>query len=246
MVRKQVKHLMSLGALCGLMLICEAWTGPPALLVKVPYSLHLQKNPLSCQRLGSSNPNSSRLEASSDEKNEESLIDDEVVEKLAKREIVVSTSLEMPFPPEVAFDAFSNLERQPSWSNWLKSVKYVDPAEGDDGVEVAFGSRETKWTVGFRGISFSWTSISTRLERPRLIEWESTSGMKNQGQVIFESNSEGTSTDMTLKMTFVTPRFAAAIFRRSGKIANFVENKMLKTTLVNFCDVVMAEDLQSR
>lgn len=187
-------------------------------------------------------PLSPTLRKAADYDVESEISDEEVILHLSKREIAVSSSLEMPFSPEVAFDAFSNLERQPSWSNWLKSVEYLDPAQ-KDGVDVAFGSRETKWTVGFRGISFSWNSISTRLERPRIIEWESTSGMKNRGQVVFDSQGDGTY--MTLKMTFVAPRFAAAIFRRSNKIASFVENRMLRTTLVNFCDVVMTEDLKS-
>ena len=93
--------------------------------------------------------------------------------KKFKRELSVSTSLMMPFSADVAFDAFSNLPRQPTWSLWLRTVEYVDTlAEGTE----SRNPREVKWTVGLRGFRFSWNSIYTRVERPRIIEWESYFG----------------------------------------------------------------------
>jgi uncharacterized membrane protein len=94
----------------------------------------------------------------------------------------------------------------------------------------------------YMGFSFSWNAISTRLERPHVIEWKSTSGMQNFGRVQFQPLESG-GTDMTMTMTFVAPRFVAALFRRSTKMAAFVQNKMLVATLMNFRDTVMKEDL---
>jgi uncharacterized membrane protein len=87
----------------------------------------------------------------------------------------------------------------------------------------------------------SWNAISTRVERPNVIEWESTSGMKNFGRVDFEPTSSGTL--MTMTMTFCAPRAVAKLFRRSNAMAEFVQNRMLRTTLVNFRDIVLEHDL---
>ena len=158
-----------------------------------------------------------------------------------KREIKVSTTLDLPFDAEIAFDAFSDLPRQAEFSPWLRKVEYlVPPDEGVDRIGKSLG--ETKWYVGFRGFSFTWNAISTRLERPHLIEWESTSGMKNGGRVDFESKGANATT-MTLTMTFVAPRFVASFFQRSSKLAAFVETRMLRATLVNFRDIMIEKDL---
>lgn len=158
-----------------------------------------------------------------------------------KRAIKVSTTLDLPFDAEIAFDAFSDLPRQAEFSPWLRKVEYlVPPGEGVDRVGTSLG--ETKWYVGFRGFSFTWNAISTRLERPHLIEWESTSGMKNGGRVDFESKGANATT-MTLTMTFVAPRFVAPFFHQSSKLAAFVEKRMLRATLINFRDIMMEKDL---
>ena len=66
--------------------------------------------------------------------------------------------------------------------------------------------------------------------------------MRNRGRVDFEPRQDGTH-NMTLQMTFIAPRFAASIFRRSSSVARFVEKVMLRTTLMNFRDVVLEHDL---
>ena len=170
--------------------------------------------------------------------------DEEVEEGLTKKDICVSASIDLPFDAEVAFDAFVDLPRQPSWSSWLRSVTYIDDEEQNKS-ELKYSScgipfRSTKWTIGFRGLKFSWNAQSTTIERPTTIEWMSTSGLKNQGQVLFEENN-GT-TKMTLSMKFVAPRIVSSLFRRSSRITKFVEEKMLATTLQQFSEVVQEEE----
>lgn len=113
----------------------------------------------------------------------------------------------------------------------------------------------------FRGLSFSWTAICTKLDRPGgRIEWESTSGLKNFGKVIFEqlvvdhaatnNSAAGTATGtrggeshakITFCMTFVAPRVVASLFRRSNALANYVQDRMISDTLHNFRDIIAAE-----
>ena len=39
---------------------------------------------------------------------------------------MVDASIDLPFGADIAFDAFSDLPRQPSWSSWLRSVSYIN------------------------------------------------------------------------------------------------------------------------
>lgn len=158
-----------------------------------------------------------------------------------RKEIKVSTTLEVPFDAFIAFDAFSDLPRQAEFSPWLRKVEYIVPPDTTQG-RVGRNLGETKWYMGFRGVSFTWNAVSTKLERPTLIEWESTSGMKNYGRVDFERKDEN-STIMTMTMTFVAPRIVAGLFRRSSIMANFVQNQILRSTLENFRTIIMEKDL---
>ncbi len=168
---------------------------------------------------------------------EESEVEDDIAPSEgvnAKRLIEVTSEVKLPFSREVAFDAYSDLTRQPSWSSWLHCVEYTDESK-----EVS------KWTMKFMGIKYSWTAIALRNDRPNVIQWQSTSGLKNFGMVKFlPHNDEKHPTLMTMRMTFVAPRAAAAIFRRSKAMANFVKDKMITDSMVNFRDVVLKTDLK--
>jgi uncharacterized membrane protein len=158
--------------------------------------------------------------------------------------IEITSSIELPFPAETAYDAFADLRRQPSWSPWLRSVEYIN----DDGTVADEKTTElTLWTLKMSGFKFSWTAIETKNERPTTIQWESTSGLKNFGTVRFEAMgdpSSPTKTLMTMNLTFVTPKVIAALFRRSKKIQNIVEEKMIQTSMASFRDVVLENDLK--
>eukprot|EP00560_Eucampia_antarctica_P003960 CAMPEP_0197839024 /NCGR_PEP_ID=MMETSP1437-20131217/40539_1 /TAXON_ID=49252 ORGANISM="Eucampia antarctica, Strain CCMP1452" /NCGR_SAMPLE_ID=MMETSP1437 /ASSEMBLY_ACC=CAM_ASM_001096 /LENGTH=186 /DNA_ID=CAMNT_0043447645 /DNA_START=168 /DNA_END=728 /DNA_ORIENTATION=- len=162
-------------------------------------------------------------------------------EGISKKDICVSASIDLPFGADVAFNAFVDLPRQPSWSSWLRSVKYID----DDDSDFEYSScgiplRQTKWTISFQGLKFSWKARSTIIERPTKIGWESISGLKNQGCVTFMENEHGTR--MTLAMTFVAPKIVATLLRRSSRITSTIE-KVLMSTLVQFRDIVL-EDVE--
>ena len=164
-------------------------------------------------------------------------VDDNVVppDVNEKRLIEVTSEVKLPFSQEVAFDAYSDLTRQPSWSSWLHSVEYMDE------------SRErSKWTMKFMGIKYSWTAIALRNERPFLIQWQSTTGLQNFGTVKFlsQKDDETHPTLMTMRMAFVAPRAAAAVFRKSKALANFVKDKMITDSMVNFRDAVLRVDMQ--
>ena len=109
--------------------------------------------------------------------------------------------------------------------------------------------RISQWTVAVKGLSFSWTANDTRISRPNLIKWESTSGLKNMGSVKFtrqtQNNSESSSeiaTEMKLRFTFITPKVISSLFRRSTKIQEYTEEILLGNMLTEFKNVVQAEE----
>lgn len=191
----------------------------------------------------------SRLSASNHVDAED--LSEEELDKLSKREIVVSASINLPFSADVAFSAFADLTRQPSWSPWLYSVSYIEEKASEiTYTECGIPLLETKWVLQWKkALRFSWKSKVRKFERPNMIQWESTSGLKNMGQIIFtehgsnKSDGQDLNTDMLLEMKFVAPRVVASLMKRSDKISNFMENKMLNPTLANFRNVVMEEDL---
>lgn len=148
-----------------------------------------------------------------------------------KRIVSIESSLELPFSAEIAYDVYSDLPRQPSWSSWLHKVEYTDSSH-----------TESLWTLKFLGFKYSWSAMSLRNERPHIIQWKSTSGLANFGTVVFDPVDERQST-MSLTMTLVAPRAVAALFRKSKRLPEFIKEKMVATSLDSFRDVVLQEDL---
>lgn len=180
--------------------------------------------------------------------------EDDPFAKNSKRVISATVSTYLPFSTELAFDAFSDLRRQPSWSPWLRSVKYVDNDKGNDSMDIIERStqnnkslplRETEWTIRVKGVSFRWRAISTLLERPNKIHWESISGIRNRGAVQFLETENGEKCQMTLKMSFIMPRILVRLFRKSNLIKKFFEETMLGGMLKEFEQVVVEEDLNN-
>ena len=159
---------------------------------------------------------------------------------LTDKEIVVTSTIELPFSAHTAFDAFSDLSRQPTWSHWLKSVQYI---QGDTDTSLP----TTQWTLSWKGFTFSWIARSTKLIRPHIIEWESISGLKNRGMVRFVeyTKEDSCKTEMRLTLIFITPRIVSKLFKNSGgRIKSIIESSMIQNTLVNFRDVVLQQDLK--
>ena len=147
----------------------------------------------------------------------------------SKRKIEITSEVELPFSPDVAYDYYSDLTRQPTWTSWLNSVEYLDDSK-----------ENTKWTLKFLGLKYSWTAVAVANERPNKIQWKSTSGVQNFGTVLFldQENAE-MPTIMKMKMTFVAPRAASALFRRTTSFTNFVDAKMITSSMVSFRDFVV-------
>ena len=171
-----------------------------------------------------------------------------------KKKIECSASIMLPFSADVAFAAFSDLTRQPSWCKYLHSVEYIGLVndEGRDGTNESdllsqdIPLRSSKWTVGVKGLRFSWTASDTRIIRNKRIEWASTSGLKNIGSVVFTPSSSSSQSDsrthMELCFVFVLPRLVSSLYRRLN-IRKYTEEVMLADMLQQFRDVVIEEDL---
>ena len=149
--------------------------------------------------------------------------------------IVVSSELEVDIPIDVAFDAFADLPRQPSWSPWLRSVEYSGPPGNEQS--------ETLWKMRYMGFSMSWNSKTVQMKRPNVIAWESTRGLKNFGLIEFQATSEH-STHVKLTMTFLPPRFLNNNVMGFRRMTRVIEDRMLQTTLKNFRDIVVENDLK--
>ena len=148
--------------------------------------------------------------------------------------IQVSAAIELPFPKYVAYDAFSDLSRQSSYSPWLKSVEYIE------GERNSVGSK-TRWRLAYLGLRFTWNAIST-LQDPKngIIEWESITGLQNNGRVTFHELEEDR-TYMNMTMSFAFPRIAARLIGPQ-KLASIVERRILETTVRNFRQTVVEND----
>lgn len=163
-----------------------------------------------------------------DEQSDDSLLP--TTTETEENHVVVNSMIELPFSAELAYDCFSDLPRQPEWSPWLKSVEYLSDQMG-----------HSKWTMKILGAKFSWIAISGRNERPKRIEWESISGLRNFGQVDFVQNE--VHTEMHLKMTFKVPRMVALLFRGDDtRLKRSVEKRVLYPLLQNFKEVVVEDN----
>jgi uncharacterized membrane protein len=162
------------------------------------------------------------------------------------RSITASGQLILPFSIHVAYDAYSNLSRQPTWSSWLDSV-----------VVSTDNPRESLWTMKIWGIKYSWTAVAVQNIRPYLIQWRSITGLKNYGTVrLYEQlqqkqegegdNTLKSSCLMTMNMTFVAPRVVSAVFKQSTTLQHFVEEKIIASSLRNFRDVVIEEEINNK
>ncbi|EJK55981.1 hypothetical protein THAOC_24212 [Thalassiosira oceanica] len=152
-----------------------------------------------------------------DDDNDAAVYTDSIGEPRQKRLIECSAAIVLPFSTEVAFAAFSDLSRQPSWCRYLSAVEYVGVLD-DDGCSTDDG--DCSPLRSSRGFTFSWLANDTCIQRPNgsepgFISWESTSGLKNYGSVLFEPIEEDNGrTRMDLKFQFKAPRVVSGLFRR--------------------------------
>ncbi len=164
--------------------------------------------------------------------------------------IQISSQIELPFSAEVAYEAYSDLPRQPSWSSWLESVVVLNTNNNTIDGDTASGTPkvESKWTSKIMGIRYSWTAQAVRNDRPHTIQWRSVTGLRNEGIVHFyplkgNGYHQGP-TLMTLQMAFCTPKAVTALVKRSKRISKFVEEGMIAQSLQDFRDVVLKETVE--
>eukprot|EP00970_Alexandrium_tamarense_P003040 scaffold436_cov188-Alexandrium_tamarense.AAC.23 len=170
---------------------------------------------------------------------------DENGEEIANVEDI--NSLELERDDISGEDICSTREQQPNSKKLIECSAHEGLA--NDASKSSTPLRQSKWTVGVKGMRFSWTARDKRIIRPNWIEWESTSGMKNSGSVEFIQlqsleNDGSTETEMKLCFTFVTPRIVSSLFRRSGRIRTYTEDVLLMSMLTDFRDAVVVEDLK--
>eukprot|EP00531_Pseudo-nitzschia_arenysensis_P002720 CAMPEP_0116134924 /NCGR_PEP_ID=MMETSP0329-20121206/10917_1 /TAXON_ID=697910 /ORGANISM="Pseudo-nitzschia arenysensis, Strain B593" /LENGTH=290 /DNA_ID=CAMNT_0003629691 /DNA_START=139 /DNA_END=1011 /DNA_ORIENTATION=- len=172
--------------------------------------------------------------------------------------IKIRSEIELPFSAKVAYKAYSDLPRQPSWSSWLESVVVIgdndnDSDDDDDDTNNNQNNNqkqkvESKWTSKVMGIRYSWTAEAVRNIEPHTIQWRSVTGLRNEGIVRFyplnDKNYDEGPTLMTLQMVFKLPKAVNSIVKRSKRVSKFVQESMIAQSLKDFRDTVMEEDLE--
>lgn len=161
-----------------------------------------------------------------------------------QRMVSATSTLELPFNAITAFEAFCDFPRQPSWSDWLKSVEYLE----DESAHPTTLIRNTRWKARLFGLPYSWSSEVTEYVPGVKMGWRSISGLKTSGLIVFEPEAPVNSVGMeccsvTLTMSVQAPRAVAALFRRSGALERFFRDRILGGTLEKFCKVVYEEDV---
>mmetsp|Transcript_7077 Transcript_7077/g.10327 ORF Transcript_7077/g.10327 Transcript_7077/m.10327 type:complete len:213 (-) Transcript_7077:26-664(-) len=144
------------------------------------------------------------------------------------------TFIDLPFSADIAYNAFSDLRRQPSWSPFLQKVIYTD-----------LFHRNSKWTMNMFGIKFGWTATCTRDRIRRVVKWESTSGTWNKGKVTFAPSKERKkdACRMLVEIDAEAPKAVAALFAKSSAVQSFFENLLIKRALKGFGRVVYNNDV---
>mmetsp|Transcript_5902 Transcript_5902/g.10605 ORF Transcript_5902/g.10605 Transcript_5902/m.10605 type:complete len:225 (+) Transcript_5902:259-933(+) len=137
------------------------------------------------------------------------------------------TSQIVEAPRDMVFDLFSNLEDMPQWSPWLASVKIdaVDPSV-------------STWKLAARGIEVEWKARNVDVKKDELIAWESLDGLKNRGQVKFETSSDGKDhTKITMQVSFDMPSWIAAALRND--VVDSIVQSTLKKDLERFREIAL-------
>ncbi|OSX72755.1 hypothetical protein BU14_0407s0019 [Porphyra umbilicalis] len=160
-----------------------------------------------------------------------------------------SATVTVEAPRDFCYTIFSDLEAQPKWSPWLKSVQ-VDPVDPD----------LSRWSLASRGVEVSWQARNTSVIRPEVIAWESLDGLPNKGAVTFvdaaaapalspppsaaaaataAGRAQRPVTEVTLAISFDVPAFIAAVLK-SDAVGQYVEQTLL-ADLKRYRAVVLKE-----
>lgn len=169
-------------------------------------------------------------------------------EEIDPRLISATACIRLPCSCNLAYDTWSDMTKQPTWSKFLDYVKYTNPPS----------QKETEWSAKILRVPIRWKAETTVLNRPKEISWKSISGVPTSGSVEFQEVDTTASTtnnddmgnknsskynhcDMTLSMTVQAPRVFARLFRTTYLRDSFFRDKIVLGTLKRFRDVVMNE-----
>ncbi|CAN0038929.1 unnamed protein product [Ectocarpus sp. 12 AP-2014] len=135
-------------------------------------------------------------------------------------------SLEVPASTQDAYSLYSDLQRQPEWSPWLKSVQH-DRATGT-----------SKWVIQSNGIKVSWNAQNTVEVYGSEVAWESTTGLRNRGRVTFDDKGDGRCL-MKLTLSYNLPYVIASVLRLEA-VERFVKRTIL-SDLTRFKKVLVRQ-----
>ncbi|CAM9317396.1 unnamed protein product [Ectocarpus sp. 12 AP-2014] len=135
-------------------------------------------------------------------------------------------SLEVPASTQDAYSLYSDLQRQPEWSPWLKSVQH-DRVTGT-----------SKWVIQSNGIKVSWNAQNTVEVYGSEVAWESTTGLSNRGRVTFDDKGDGRCL-MTLTLSYNLPYVIASVLRLEA-VERFVKRTIL-SDLARFKKVLVRQ-----
>tara|TARA_B100000212_G_scaffold221659_1_gene167940 strand:- start:56 stop:517 length:462 start_codon:yes stop_codon:yes gene_type:complete len=110
-------------------------------------------------------------------------------------------------PLENVWDTWSDLNSMPLWMSWIESVKTVDQ-------ETSTLPDLTEWTLSANGFRFKWKAqITERVELQKL-KWESIGGLPTKGSVLFNLDSQNTTT-VNLSVTYELPKMIARLMEEN-------------------------------
>lgn len=140
--------------------------------------------------------------------------------------------------PDDVFRLYSNLTEHPKWSPWLERID----VDNNTGV--------SQWTLFYLGLRYSWYAKNTVVEPPRMIQWESISGLPNKGKIEFigdrlacNSSSpvcEDEGTLLKLTVSYNLPFAAAVVLRALGPVADTFIQRLLVDDFRRFESVLMS------
>lgn len=134
---------------------------------------------------------------------------------------------------EKVYDLWQNLENVPRWMPLVKEVKVIP------------GSEElSRWKFGWGfPLLTEWTSQITQRIPPRLIAWESISGLPNRGCAEFFPTEQGCRLRLTL--AFEMPGGIVGAFLETVGIDRWLEANLVES-LNRFRSLIEEEILRKR
>ncbi len=98
-----------------------------------------------------------------------------------------SVQVEVDAPIDLVWSLWSNLEQMPRWMKWIKSVTV--PADDPT---------MSHWLLNTGSLEFTWSARILKTVPQQIIQWESVTGLPNQGAVRFYDRKTSSIVKMTV------------------------------------------------